>query len=99
MQFVALNIALDQINAFPGFEIIVQRHHFNLESATCVSLGWVSPMINIQLIGKYRACSCHCVLQPLHWQTCTFGSLRVAEHSRMTFFGEGSKLWTTPLEP
>src|SRR5207248_9205136 len=34
MQFVALNIDLDQINAFPGFEIIVQRHHFNLENAT-----------------------------------------------------------------
>src|SRR5215831_3337013 len=73
MQFVALNIDLDQINAFPGFEIIVEHYHFNFESAACVSLGEVNPMINIQFIGKIEhglatAFSNRCLQDAYIWQ-------------------------------
>jgi hypothetical protein len=47
MKLISLNIHFDQINAFPGFEVIVQRYDIDWDGGARISLGRVCAVIDI----------------------------------------------------
>src|SRR5882672_5709098 len=98
MQFVALNVEFKQINAFAGFEIIVECHHSNLKSATRIPFSHIRPMIDIQIVGDVKhglstTLSNHCRPEVYIWQL-SRGTTQSHEIIRARFERMDDTVWS-----